>query len=49
MYEQWPRTSKDIEKDSPCIGVCMLNENKICIGCDRHIDEIVQRGRNNEK
>lgn len=27
--------------DSPCIASCKLNNNKVCIGCFRHIDEIV--------
>ena len=34
----------DIEKDTPCIGVCILNKNDICIGCGRHIDEITSMG-----
>lgn len=25
---------------SPCNNICQLNENKICIGCYRSIDEI---------
>ena len=25
---------------SPCINICKLDENKICIGCYRTIDEI---------
>lgn len=31
-----------IEKNiqSPCINTCKLDENKICIGCRRTIDEI---------
>jgi len=27
--------------DSPCIASCKLNSDKICIGCYRHIEEIV--------
>ena len=34
------------EDVSPCVGICTLNENDICIGCDRHIDEIMECGRN---
>ena len=45
MYEQLRRTSKEIKNDTPCIGICTLNENNICIGCNRHIDEIIKRGR----
>ena len=25
---------------SPCINICKLDENKICIGCYRTLDEI---------
>ena len=25
---------------SPCINTCSLNDDMICIGCYRHIDEI---------
>jgi uncharacterized protein len=27
--------------DSPCVACCRLNEEKICVGCYRHMDEIV--------
>jgi predicted Fe-S protein YdhL (DUF1289 family) len=26
---------------SPCVDICRLNEQAICIGCGRSIDEIV--------
>lgn len=29
------------EVDSPCIRNCCLNSKDICLGCFRHIDEIV--------
>jgi len=32
------------EEDSPCVGICTLNEDNVCIGCGRHIDEIIERG-----
>ena len=38
------RTAKEIKEDSHCIGVCTLNEENICIGCNRHIDEITEAG-----
>ena len=44
MLRQMRRTTEEIKKDSPCIGVCTLNEDDICIGCDRHIDEIIECG-----
>ncbi len=25
---------------SKCIGVCKLNEQKVCVGCNRTIEEI---------
>jgi len=44
MLSQLRRTSKQIREDSPCIGTCTLNENDVCVGCGRHIDEIIKRG-----
>jgi len=29
---------------SPCINVCVLDADKVCVGCGRHIDEIVAWG-----
>ena len=28
------------ESDSPCIGICQIDEAGYCIGCGRHADEI---------
>jgi predicted Fe-S protein YdhL (DUF1289 family) len=25
---------------SPCVGVCKLDDNNICVGCNRSIEEI---------
>ena len=44
MYTQMRRSRKEIQADSPCIGTCTLDENDICIGCNRHIDEIIENG-----
>ena len=30
--------------DSPCIGQCTLNDDNVCLGCFRSLDEIVQWG-----
>lgn len=30
----------DADPRSPCISVCVLDENNICIGCYRSADEI---------
>lgn len=32
---------KSTEVASPCVRNCCLNESDICLGCFRHIDEIV--------
>lgn len=26
---------------SPCVRLCTLDEQQVCVGCHRHIDEIV--------
>ena len=49
MLRQLRRTRKDIQEDRLCIGVCTLNEENVCIGCNRHIDEIIQRGNDDKK
>lgn len=28
-------------KESPCIGVCLLDEKDVCVGCERHIQQII--------
>ena len=38
------RTKEDIKTDSPCIGICTMDEDEVCIGCHRHIDEIIEAG-----
>ena len=30
-----------MKSTSPCIALCKLNEDEICVGCKRTIDEIV--------
>jgi len=30
---------------SPCVSICALDENDICTGCQRSIDEIRRWGR----
>jgi len=32
------------EIESPCIRNCCLNENDVCLGCFRHVDEIIEWG-----
>lgn len=31
--------------DSPCIGVCVLNKQEVCVGCWRTLAEIVDYGK----
>ena len=26
--------------DPPCIGICTINEDGVCIGCERTLEEI---------
>jgi predicted Fe-S protein YdhL (DUF1289 family) len=33
---------------SPCIKQCRLDENNVCVGCGRTIDEIKQHGNDNK-
>ena len=45
---------KDINGDlepisSPCIRNCCLNEEDICLGCFRHVDEIIEWGSTDNK
>ena len=34
-------SKKEIEVASPCIRNCCLNNDDICMGCFRHMDEIL--------
>lgn len=31
--------------NSPCIRNCCLNKDDVCLGCFRHVDEIVEWGQ----
>lgn len=46
MLESWLLTMND-EKAvrSPCVHVCALDEQDICLGCQRTADEITRWGR----
>jgi predicted Fe-S protein YdhL (DUF1289 family) len=33
-----------MEVPSPCINVCTLDRDHVCVGCGRHIDEIAAWG-----
>lgn len=35
--------------DSPCVASCKLNADKICVGCFRHIDEIVDWNKKSDQ
>ena len=30
--------------ESPCVRCCTLDQDDICLGCDRHVDEICAWG-----
>lgn len=32
---------------SPCVSICALDEDDICIGCQRNVDEIIRWSRLN--
>ncbi|OWK48378.1 hypothetical protein PSOLE_10580 [Pseudomonas oleovorans subsp. oleovorans] len=40
-------TTSDVEKPvrSPCVHVCALDEQDVCIGCQRTVAEITRWGR----
>ena len=40
MLRQMRRSIAEIQEDSPCIGTCTLDEDDVCVGCWRHIDDI---------
>lgn len=41
--ESGPEINPGIEPsiESPCTGVCQLNDNLVCLGCLRTIDQII--------
>ncbi len=47
MPANWSLTMNDAEKPlrSPCVQVCALDEQDICIGCQRTAGEITRWGR----
>ena len=44
MLYPMARSKEEIKRDSPCIGTCTLNANDVCVGCGRHIEEIIKAG-----
>ncbi len=30
----------DLQIESPCVGICELNQQDVCTGCGRSLDEI---------
>jgi predicted Fe-S protein YdhL (DUF1289 family) len=46
----WGTNTKTTKSNSPCIGVCTLDEDGIrCIGCGRTIEEIISYGKAQNK
>ena len=41
MKKTAPLTKKINTVESPCVRNCCLDQQDICLGCFRHIDEIV--------
>jgi predicted Fe-S protein YdhL (DUF1289 family) len=35
-------------EESPCVGVCTVSEDGVCIGCKRTIEEIIEAGMDEE-
>lgn len=35
--------------ESPCVACCRLNADKVCVGCYRHISEIVDWNRRTDE
>lgn len=35
--------------ESPCVACCKLNEEQVCVGCYRHITEIVDWNRRTDE
>ena len=35
--------------ESPCVACCRLNADKLCVGCFRHISEIVDWNRRTDE
>ena len=41
----WVTNTETTKRDSPCVGICVLDEDHIkCIGCNRTIEEIISSG-----
>jgi len=41
----WDTNTETTKQSSPCVGICVLDEDHIrCIGCDRTIEEIIRSG-----
>ena len=41
----WVTSTETTKSDSPCVGVCVLDKDRIrCIGCGRTIEEITRSG-----
>ena len=35
------RHNARMDPPSPCVSVCKLDPDNVCIGCGRHIDEVI--------
>jgi predicted Fe-S protein YdhL (DUF1289 family) len=41
MKDLPPTMTDAAEPASPCAAICVLDDGGYCLGCERHIDEIV--------
>jgi predicted Fe-S protein YdhL (DUF1289 family) len=41
MMDKGLEKTKPLNTKSPCVSNCCLNEDDVCLGCFRHIEEIV--------
>lgn len=41
MLMRFSMENTNEELASPCIRNCCLDNNDICLGCDRHVDDII--------
>jgi len=45
MFNKKPKETVEKPVASPCVSICSLDENDVCIGCHRSADEIVGWGK----
>jgi predicted Fe-S protein YdhL (DUF1289 family) len=46
---QFYMTNSDNSLASPCVDICAINSDKICVGCHRSLDEIAAWGGSSDR